>query len=380
MSSHATPHPPGRNAIRLRERDAGTSEPPPPSRPRISRAPLIAGAVLVAVLALAAVAGYLYDHGRRDLIARGVRVGGVDVGGLREDAARTRLEHSLVGRLRSTPVTVIAAGRTFHLTPQTSRVRVAVDQLAAEAVRRSRQGSIFTRVVRGLDGAPLHVDIPASALFSHAAVSHLVGRIALRVAEPARDASVRPTATSLVPVPARDGVFVDQKLLGRRIEQALVNPSGPHTVVAPLHRLRPAVTQADLAHRYPAYIIIDRRAFRLRFFERLHLSHTYVIAVGRQGLETPAGLYDIQWKEVNPSWHVPNSSWAGSLAGRVIPPGPSDPIKARWMAFNGGAGIHGTDETSSLGTAASHGCIRMAVPDVIALYPHVPVGTPVYVV
>ena len=87
----------------------------------------------------------------------------------------------------------------------------------------------------------------------------------------------------------------------------------------------------------------------------------------------------MQSKQVNPSWHVPKSSWAGSLAGKVIPPGPQDPLKARWMGFNGGAGIHGTDDINSLGSAASHGCIRMSVPDVVRLYRHVSVGTPVYV-
>ncbi|MEN3342702.1 MAG: L,D-transpeptidase ErfK/SrfK, partial [Actinomycetota bacterium] len=76
---------------------------------------------------------------------------------------------------------------------------------------------------------------------------------------------------------------------------------------------------------------------------------------------------------------VPKSAWAGELAGRVIPPGPDDPIKARWMGFWNGAGIHGTDETWSLGSAASHGCIRMAIPDVIELYDLVPLDTSIYV-
>jgi len=112
---------------------------------------------------------------------------------------------------------------------------------------------------------------------------------------------------------------------------------------------------------------------------RTCVSRTYTIAVGRQGLETPAGQYEINDRQVNPSWHVPNSSWAGALAGRVIPPGPDDPIKARWLGFYNGAGIHGTDEISSLGTAASHGCIRMSIPDVEQLYPLVPLHTPIYV-
>ena len=105
----------------------------------------------------------------------------------------------------------------------------------------------------------------------------------------------------------------------------------------------------------------------------------FPIAVGQQGLETPAGLYRIDDRELNPSWHVPLSPWAGSLAGQVIPPGPTDPIKARWLGFYDGAGIHGTDETYSIGHAASHGCIRMAIPDVIGLYPLVPLGTPIFI-
>ena len=82
----------------------------------------------------------------------------------------------------------------------------------------------------------------------------------------------------------------------------------------------------------------------------------------------------------NGRWHVPNSTWAGSLAGRLIPPGPDDPLVARWMGIDDqGDGIHGTNEPSSIGSAASHGCIRMLVPDVIQLYSLTPLGTPVYV-
>ena len=98
-----------------------------------------------------------------------------------------------------------------------------------------------------------------------------------------------------------------------------------------------------------------------------------------EGLETPEGLYEIEEKEENPVWHVPESDWAGSLAGQTIPPGPSNPIKARWMAIYEGAGIHGTEETESLGSAASHGCVRMAIPDVEELYDRVEVGTPIFI-
>jgi lipoprotein-anchoring transpeptidase ErfK/SrfK len=49
------------------------------------------------------------------------------------------------------------------------------------------------------------------------------------------------------------------------------------------------------------------------------------------------------------------------------------------MGIYNGAGIHGTDATGSIGSAASHGCIRMLIPDVVELYDQVPVGAPVYI-
>ena len=84
----------------------------------------------------------------------------------------------------------------------------------------------------------------------------------------------------------------------------------------------PAVTTSELAARYPAYIVVNRERFQLQFYDRLKLASTYEIAVGMQGLETSPGLYHIQWKQVDPPWYVPNSAWAGALAGKTIPPGP----------------------------------------------------------
>ena len=136
------------------------------------------------------------------------------------------------------------------------------------------------------------------------------------------------------------------------------------------------MTGSEVADEYPSYLTLDRATFTLRLWEHLKLAKSYTVAVGQEGLETPEGLYDIQEKEENPTWNVPESDWAGSLAGQSIPPGPSNPIKARWMGIFEGAGIHGTEETYSLGTAASHGCVRMSIADVEDLYDRVEVGTP----
>ena len=181
---------------------------------------------------------------------------------------------------------------------------------------------------------------------------------------------------------SRVGRAVDVPRFAALVEQALSSAEAPREVTVPLRLTRPKVTTSQLAAKYPAYIVIDRAGFTLRYYRRLALQRSYPIAVGMQGLETPAGLYSIQWKQVDPPWYVPNDAWAGSLAGQTIPPGPQDPLKARFMSFDGGAGIHGIDpsEYGTIGHDASHGCVRMTIPDVIDLYSKTPVGTPVYII
>ena len=126
--------------------------------------------------------------------------------------------------------------------------------------------------------------------------------------------------------------------------------------------------------------MVERDTFQLKLYKKLKLQKGYTVAIGADGFSTPAGLYHIQNKAVNAAWSVPNKPWAGSLAGTVVPGGsPQNPLKARWMGIIDGAGIHGTDQVGSLGSRASHGCVRMAIPDVIELYPKVPVQTPIYI-
>ena len=227
----------------------------------------------------------------------------------------------------------------------------------------------------------MHESIPLAAALSTRHTETLADRVARVLDRPARNARIvpMPAATALRIVPSRLGLAVKRPLLQQRLTTASLRLDDRRAVAIPTRPVRPLWSTASLKHRYGTFIMVSRETFSLRLFKRLKLVKTYRIAVGRAGLETPAGFYTIDDKQVNPSWHVPLSSWAGSLAGRIIPPGPDDPIKARWLGFYNGAGIHGTDALWSLGTAASHGCIRMAIPDVEQLYELVPLHTPIYV-
>jgi lipoprotein-anchoring transpeptidase ErfK/SrfK len=336
--------------------------------------------LLVLLLAGAGVAMAAYDHSRREQIAPGVRIGGVNVGGLKAPAAQARVQQALAARLNRT-VVVVAAHRRFRLPASRLHPHVDVAALVDQAVGASRSGSIIARTVRSLQDSPVHASIPVAVHFDRAPVDQLTRRVAAAVNRPPRDAAVHPGAGGLQTTASRTGLQVRRAALERKLVYRLRHASGSRTVRAKVATLTPKVTMAELRKKYPAYIVVDRSAFTLRFYKHLRYAKSYPIAVGMQGLETPAGLYDVQWKQVNPPWYVPNSAWAGSLAGQVIPPGPQDPLKARWMAFNGGAGIHGIDpsEYGTIGHNASHGCVRMRIPDVIDLYDQTPVGTPVFI-
>ncbi|HEV3095181.1 MAG TPA: L,D-transpeptidase/peptidoglycan binding protein [Solirubrobacteraceae bacterium] len=345
-----------------------------------ARTPLIVVAIVLGLLGALAFGMYAYDHARRDQLADGIRVDGIPVGGLSTAAATARLQRNVAAEMRR-PVLVREGSHTWELSPRAAGLSVDVAVTVSSALAASREGSIFARTWRELAGGSVNRDLPLRVSYSRRAVSDFVGEVRAAVDVQPRDASVEPTGSGLTEVPQRDGLAVERKRLTERVVRALNTPVASRVLSAPTLVRHAKVTTSMLASEYPAYIVIDRASFRLLFYQHLKLASTYEIAVGMQGLETEPGLYHVQWKQVDPPWYVPNSAWAGALAGKTIPPGPEDPLKARFMAFNGGAGIHGIDpsEYSTIGHDASHGCVRMRIPDVISLYARTPVGTPVYV-
>lgn len=345
---------------------------------RLRRSHAIAAIVALAAAGALVAAAFAYDRARNDTIAPGVRVGGVEVGGLDRQVARAKLERELLNPLRE-PIVLSRATRSWRLTAREARISADVEGSVDAAVERSREGNFLARAVRGIAGSELSVDVQPRTTYDDHAIVRLLDRVRRAIEREPREASVDFTATSVEPVPSAAGLRVPATGLHRRIRAAIVSPTAKRTFTVHMRKVRPKVTTGELAKKYPTLVMVDRGGFRLRLYKNLRLVKTYPIAVGQAGLETPAGLYSIQDKQVNPTWNVPKSDWAGDLAGKSIPPGPDNPIKARWMGLFAGAGIHGTEAINSLGTAASHGCVRMAIPDVIELFERVEIGTPVYV-
>ncbi len=340
----------------------------------VTRLAAIGAGTLAAAVLLFVIVVLVVDGARKDTIADGVRIGNVDVGGLERGEARTLVQRRLAKAARKRVVTTFGKHR-FVLRPQTASMGVDADASVDAALRRSRGGNPFSRVFGVHDASGT---VAPQIAYSRSGVDAFVGRVAKRIDRKARDADIDWRDGKLDRVRARAGVDVRRSRFAASLVRAM--SSSKRRVKVPVRITeRPDRTFEDFVKRYPTVLAVDRDAKVLRLYKDLKLAKRYTIAVGKAGTETAAGRYKIVEKDVDPTWHAPNKAWAGELAGQTIPPGdPRNPLEARWMGFHNGQGIHGTTDVNSLGTAASHGCIRMAVPDVKRLFREVEVGTPLF--
>ncbi|MGZ6694631.1 MAG: peptidoglycan binding domain-containing protein, partial [Solirubrobacteraceae bacterium] len=283
---------------------------------------------LVIVLAAAGAGVYAYDRAHADEIAPGVTVGGVAVGGMDAAHARAALERAILDPL-ARPIVVRRGARRWTLGAREARIRSDLGAMVDEALARSRRGDVLSRAWRRISRTRLHADLRPAVVYSDRAVVRLVDRVRAAVARAPRDARVALSGAGIARTASRPGRELRASELHAAIRRAITAPGASRTFAARTRAVAPKVTTADLAERYGTVLVVQRSAFRLQLYKHLRLTRTYPIAVGRVGLETPAGQYTIANKAVNPAWHVPNSDWAGDLAGKVIPgDDPSNPIKA----------------------------------------------------
>jgi lipoprotein-anchoring transpeptidase ErfK/SrfK len=306
-------------------------------------------------------------------IAQGVSAGGVDLSGLTVIQAAQKLKADATDYAMR-PLVLNVAGRSFDLAMSDAGTR-----LNATATAQNALDAPPAPADSGGGGAATPSLVQLVLTHSDGKVAVFVAQVSQKVTIQPRDATLKIGLVHMHVRRARAGRTLDQRATAHQIDTTIDDADADRNVHVAVTPLRAKINADDVRQQNTTIVTIDRAHFTLRLFKHLKIARRYPIAVGRAGLETPTGLYHVQDKQVNPSWHVPNASWAGSLAGQVIPPGPDDPIVARWMGLANGVGIHGTNEPWSIGSAASHGCIRMRVPDVIQLFDRVPVGTPVLI-
>jgi len=306
-------------------------------------------------------------------IRAGVIVSGVDVGNLTVAEAQASLEQTL-GPAFAEDIVVTAARRSFTLKMSRLDFAFRADRTALRALKAGQAAPPAP------DGSLPPASAEPAVSFGRTPMWRFVKQTAKAVDVAPRDAKLKIRLTRMIKRKGHKGHKLPQRALVESIKAALADPLAARTIRPGRKTITPKVRTKELRRIYPSVITIDRSHFRLRLFKRLRFAKGYGVAVGQPAYPTPAGLFSIQTKQVNPTWTAPNSPWAGEMAGQSVGGGAwNNPLKARWMGVSGAVGIHGTGEPWSIGTRASHGCIRMTVPDVIDLFRRVSLGTPVLI-
>ncbi len=307
----------------------------------------------VVVAAFLAVGATAPDAARAPaVVPAGVEVAGVDVGGRSSESAR-----ALVHRAFSGPIRIRYGTESWRVSPQSLGVQSSVD----EAV---------TRALHARPGREVKLRVAFSRRAIRAYVRYLNGRYAV---EP-EDARLIGT-NGLRPVIAdgKPGRRVARWLMEARIARALRSP-GRRTIALATKPVLPEITRKT----YGSIVVVGRASHRLRLFDGPRLVREFGVATGQAEFPTPLGVFTIASMQRNPWWIPPKSDWAKDA--KPIPPGPGNPLGTRWMGLNQFAvGIHATPDAASIGYSASHGCIRMRIPDAEWLFEQIDVGTPVLI-
>ena len=309
---------------------------------------------LVPIAAIAAAAAAPSAERPLPPLAKGVKIGGISVGGLNAEAARVHVE-----RVFERPVLFVDGKKRWRAGPVSLGARPHIGLALRRALR-----------ARGPKKIPLRVT------FNRVRLTGYIARLDKHLSRPAQNSELvglsdfRPVISD-----ARPGLAIERAEMVARIEYVL---RSPHRQPIPLavRQVEPTVTPES----FGPIIVIKTVSHELLFYEGTSLDRTFTVATGQAAYPTPSGQWTIVDMRRDPWWiPPPDSAWA--QGAKPIPPGPGNPLGTRWMGLSAPyVGIHGTPDAASLGYSESHGCIRMAIPDAEWLFEQVHVGTPVFTV
>lgn len=296
---------------------------------------------------------------RRTTIVAGVTVGGTLVGGLTPAEARRLIRKRFD---RPLPL-VVSPTRRIKLTAKEIGATAAIDKAVRTAFSVRREGF---RVA-------LSVTVPDARL------ERYVARLAGDLEKAPVDARLRLNGFVPVAIASKPGRALNRVLTRRAIRRGL----RAHTrdpLQLPFREVPAIVRDADIDD----VIVIRRESRKLYLYEwtaaGMTLRRLFRVATGQASYPTPIGRFEVIVKQRNPWWYPPQTS-AWARGKEPVPPGPGNPLGTRWMGISAPyVGIHGTPDASSIGYSASHGCVRMFIPEVEWLFERVEVGTPVFIV
>lgn len=330
----------------------------------------------------------VFDWIQADNVLPGVHIEGADVGGMSRTDAAAVAEATSAEMLRQ-KVTMVGDDQSFPVTLADLKVSGDVEG-AVDAAVDGEGGSGFWATVTGpfertyhrLTGSALDVDVPIVFQADDAGVAAFVEKARAGVDRPMVNSAVDVSSGTLQITRSQSGRVLDPaaaaQQIGAQADQwahgQLPEGAGFALPVA----ITPAeVTEANIGQT----AFVSKAQKRMWLYNGADLVATYPVAIGTPGFPTPAGDFKVVNKRKNPTWVNPAPNGWGAGMPASIGPGPTNPLGTRAIDISAsGIRFHGTNNRSSVGTAASHGCMRMLREDVEALYEQVDVGARVIIV
>jgi len=344
-----------------------------------SRVFMVIAAVFMLMLSASLAWAVVSDYQSHGVIPEGVTVAGKSLSGMTEAEARVAMQDAVSAPMLR-PVTVAGDNKTWQLDPA-SMVAIDVDAMINEAYSTRRSATFVRRLDNQLRNTPLPKDVQPAFSVDTTAVTEWVAKTAAEVDRAPHDASRTIVGYAFKITPGADGRKVDRaasvasitKTLGAEAALASADRSVDLKIVS----TKPKVTESS----FKTAIIVSTSQCKIWLYEGAKLITTYPCAPGRPAFPTPKGDFFIQSKQHMAPWYNPGSEWAKDMP-KVIPGGPSNPMGVDKIGINSsGIFFHGIprSEFSSIGTQASHGCMRMMPSAVRDLYGRVDIGDLVYI-
>lgn len=339
----------------------------------------IVAIVALFLVAAAGVFGVVSDYASRTIVAKGASLVGHDLTGMNEGEVKAAVDQ-YVSTPVMRPLTVGGDGKTWEIDPR-GIVEVDVDAMVAQAYSPSRNATLVTRLVSKIAGDPLPVEVKPVYSVDTSKVADWFKQTASTVDRPPVDAKREVVGYDIKITPAIVGASVEQTTAVEHLAKVLTSDAARSTdskvTSLPITAIKPSIDASSFGNA----IVVNLSACKVRLFVGSELVKEYACAPGQPAWPTPKGDFKIVNKQANAPWINPHSAWSASMPDS-IPGGPGNPMGDRKIAINfPGVFLHGIprSEYSSIGTHASHGCMRMMPASIHDLYPRVNIGDPVYI-
>jgi lipoprotein-anchoring transpeptidase ErfK/SrfK len=278
------------------------------------------------------------------------------------------------------PLTVSGDTKSWTLDPK-GIVTVDVDAMVRQAYAPEQKATLITRLASRFAGQPIPAEVKPVYSVDASLVAGWVSQVASTVDRKPVNAKSRVVKYAIRITPAVYGATVDQPSAVAGISQALTDDSalaaGSRAASLPIDTVKPKVIESS----FKRSIVVSLSQCKVRLYKGTKLVKTYMCAPGQPAWPTPRGDFHVVRKQANAPWINPHSAWSASMPD-MIPGGPGNPMGDRKIGIDyPGVFLHGIppSEYGSIGTHASHGCMRMMPSAIHDLYPRVRVGDPVYI-